>query len=170
MEEVVEVDDKDRFIRWVLRSEVHEKRLIHRSVHAFVRNSKGQILIQLRHREKDTYPLHWDVSCSGHVEKVDHPEQDPDRAREASDSAIRRELEEELGVTSNAEYICDIPPIPDVNYEYARLYIAHWEDEFVLQETEVERVAWVNLDQLHSYQPRTDSLHWFAENAAPWNK
>ena len=170
MEEVVEVDKNDNFIRWVSRKEVHEKLLIHRSVHAFVVHPDGRFLIQLRHREKQTYPHYWDVSCSGHVDRIDHPEDDPKKSREACDLAIKRELEEELGVISTAVYICDISPIPNVTYEYARLYVATWDGEFILQETEVEKVKWVSFDDIHTYAPLTRSLKWFLENRHIWKR
>ena len=170
MEEVVEVDKDDNFIRWVSRKEVHEKRLIHRSVHAFVFHPDGRFLVQLRHRDKQTYPHYWDVSCSGHVDRIDHRDDDPNRAREACDLAITRELEEELGVTSPARYTCDIPPIPNVTYEYARLYVATWDGDFILQETEVEQVAWVSFDDVHTYTPLTGTLRWFVDNRHLWNE
>lgn len=168
MEEVVEVDQNDNFIRWVSREEVHKKRLVHRSVHAFVVHPDGRFLIQLRHRNKRTHPHHWDVSCSGHVDRVDHPQDDPTNAREACDLAIARELEEELGVTSRAFYSCDIPPIPNVNYEYARLYVAAWDGDFLLQEAEVEQVAWVSIDDVRTYRPRTRSLDWLLDHKELW--
>lgn len=170
MEEVVHVDEKDSFIRWISRKEVHDQRLIHRSVHAFVVHPDGRFLIQLRHRDKQTYAHHWDVSCSGHVDRIDHPQDDPTKAREACDLAIRRELEEELGVTSPAEFLCDIPPIPNVTYEYARLYRAVWNGSFSLQETEVEKVAWVSFDNLDAYTPLTRSLMWFVQNKSLWKQ
>lgn len=170
MEEVVEVTEKDEFLRWVSRAEVHKKRLIHRSVHAFVVHPDGRVLIQLRHSNKKTYPHYWDISCSGHVDRIDHPNDNPNRAREACDLAIKRELEEELGVVSPATFIADIPPIEGVNYEYARLYIVEWDKEFVLQETEVEQVRWLHIEDIGSIEKITDSLKWFVENASLWRK
>ena len=169
MEEVIQVTADDEFVRWVSRKEVHDKKLIHRSVHAFVRHPDGRILVQLRHRDKQTYPHHWDISCSGHVDRIDHPNDDPSQAQAACDLAIERELLEELGVDAPAKLLCEIPPIAGVNYEYSRLYIAEWSKEFILQETEVEEVQWIRLEDISSLQPITKSLRWMVENASRWN-
>ena len=100
MEEVVEVTERDEFVRWVSREEVHRNKLIHRSVNAVVLHPDGRMLIQLRHRDKKTYPHCWDISCSGHVDRVDHPNDDGSLAKAACDKAIQRELLEELATVS----------------------------------------------------------------------
>ena len=47
---------------------VHQKGLIHRAIHVFVRNEKNLWILQLRSQYKDTEPLSWTTSCSGHVD------------------------------------------------------------------------------------------------------
>ncbi len=42
------VDSEDRVIGQAPRSEVHAKKLLHRAVHIFVFNSRGQLLIHRR--------------------------------------------------------------------------------------------------------------------------
>ena len=51
-------------------------------------NSKGELLIQQRAREKTTWTNLWDISCAGHVQ-----------AGETSQEGASRELKEELGLT-----------------------------------------------------------------------
>jgi isopentenyldiphosphate isomerase len=170
MEEVVEVNKHDEFIRWVSRKEVHENKLIHRSIQIVVINSNQELLIQLRHRDKQTYPHYWDVSCSGHVDRVDHPNDDPSQGRFASDIAAVRELEEELGVTSTIDFVCDIPPIEGVNYEYSRLYITTWDGPIKIQESELEQVAWVDVSKSIGYHPTTLFLQWIVEHRSLWMK
>lgn len=60
-----------------------------RAVHLFWINDKNEILIQTRSAEQ-THPLEKQISCTGHV-----------NAKEASQNAILREIEEELGVKIN---------------------------------------------------------------------
>jgi isopentenyldiphosphate isomerase len=72
------------------REEVHREGLWHRSVHLWIVDRHGEVLLQ-QHRHKDTWPLHWDVSCAGHVKAGD------DIGVPALPTAVR-ELQEELGI------------------------------------------------------------------------
>ena len=74
-----------------LRSDVHCEGLWHRSIHLWLVDRHGDVLLQQRSRHKDTWPLHWDVSCAGHVEAGE------DIGVPAVSTALR-ELQEELGV------------------------------------------------------------------------
>ena len=84
---VDEVDDTDRPIGQVTRSEMRRRSVLHRSVGVLVRSTDGQILIQRRAMTKDLLPGWWDVGAGGVV-----------GAGETYDDAARRELAEELGV------------------------------------------------------------------------
>jgi len=69
------------------RDDVHRDGDWHRAVHAWIRNSKGELLIQRRSPEKESNPDKWDVSAAGHVS-----------AGESSLEAVVKETREELGV------------------------------------------------------------------------
>jgi isopentenyl-diphosphate delta-isomerase type 1 len=81
------VDEQDRVLRQETRAEVHRQRLLHRAVHVLVFNPGGEVYLQRRSPQKDTYPLRWTTSCSGHVD-----------AGEDYDIAVVREMGEELGI------------------------------------------------------------------------
>lgn len=81
------VDEQDRVLRQETRAEVHRQRLLHRAVHVLVFNPGGEVYLQRRSAQKDTYPLRWTTSCSGHVD-----------AGEDYDFAVVREMGEELGL------------------------------------------------------------------------
>ncbi len=81
------VDEQDNVLRQETRAEVHRQRLRHRAVHVLVFNPAGEVYLQRRSAQKDTYPLRWTTSCSGHVD-----------AGEDYDTAVVRELTEELGI------------------------------------------------------------------------
>lgn len=68
------------------REEVHKKGLWHKTVHVWVMNSKGHLLLQKRTMTKETFPGYWDISCAGHIDAGEIPLR-----------AAVRELEEELG-------------------------------------------------------------------------
>ena len=66
------VDELNHFIRWASRTETHQNGLPHRSIQAMVFTSNHQLVIQKRHSQKMTYPNYWDLSSSGHVERIDY--------------------------------------------------------------------------------------------------
>ena len=73
--------------RIVSRNEVHSKGLWHNTVHVWLRNRAGEILLQKRSATKESHPGLWDISCAGHV-----------GAGDSSSEAAVRELREELGI------------------------------------------------------------------------
>ena len=74
--------------RVALKSEAHRLGLYHASVHIWVFTEDGQILLQKRADDKDTYPGLWDVSVAGHI-----------GAGESPKVAAIREIKEEIGLT-----------------------------------------------------------------------
>ena len=56
-----------------MKSEAHREGLWHRATHIWIYNSKGEILLQLRAKEKLLYPDMWDVSVAGHVSVGEDP-------------------------------------------------------------------------------------------------
>lgn len=54
-----------------LRSEVHRDGDWHKSVHIWIINNKGDILLQRRCATKDSYPNMLDISCAGHLSSGD---------------------------------------------------------------------------------------------------
>ena len=71
----------------VSRNEAHRKGLWHGTVHIWIRNLIGELLLQKRADTKESHPGLWDISCAGHISSGD-----------SSLSAAIRELREELGI------------------------------------------------------------------------
>jgi isopentenyl-diphosphate delta-isomerase len=69
------------------RNDAHRNGLWHKTVHVWIVNNKGNLLLQKRSIYKETFPGFWDISCAGHID-----------AGESSLEAAIRELREELGV------------------------------------------------------------------------
>jgi isopentenyldiphosphate isomerase len=176
---VAVVDENDRFVRWTDRTEIHRLRLIHRSIHVLVVDSRGRLVIQLRHRDKLTYAHHWDISCSGHVEEPDYlvgpdgiarPDDDLDRVYA---TCAARELEEELGVRAPLAALGHFLPERGVHYEQIRLFLARSDGPFTAQPEEIEDLRFVThaeLDALcgdasHREHPVTGSLRLLANVA-----
>ena len=74
------------------RKEVHRLGKLHRAVHLYLFNKENNLLLQRRSAHADHYPGMFSISVTGHVD-----------ARECSIEAVRRELEEELGLHANHE-------------------------------------------------------------------
>lgn len=72
------------------RDDAHRNGLWHKTVHIWIVNSQGRVLLQKRSIYKETFPGFWDISCAGHVD-----------AGESSPDAAIRELSEELGIRAS---------------------------------------------------------------------
>ena len=118
-EEIFDVVDRDdKVLYQAPRSVVHANRWLHRAVHIFVFNSRGELLIHRRSATKDEAPLKCTSSASGHLS-----------AGEDYATAAVRELEEELGLKTTVEYL-GIFPADGANtaFEHSGLYKAITDD------------------------------------------
>ncbi len=87
-----------------LRSEVHRHGDYHRTVHVWIRNAQGDLLLQLRSPGKETHPNQWDISAAGHVSA----------GNTAEETAVR-EVYEELGIRIQP---ADLEHLTSLNQEY----------------------------------------------------
>ncbi|MBR1933964.1 MAG: NUDIX domain-containing protein [Prevotella sp.] len=95
------VDAEGRTLGSITRGEAHSgSRVLHPVVHLHLFNSRGQLYLQRRPLWKDIQPGRWDTACGGHVAYGETPEE-----------ALRREVEEELGIT-------DYTPTPLGSYVF----------------------------------------------------
>jgi len=135
----------------VLKSEAHRLGLWHASVHVWITNTKGEVLLQKRASNKDTFPNLWDVSVAGHLTFGDTPLK-----------AALREVQEEIGITLDAsclEHIMSVRSIKNptpliTDREFHHIYIAVWKDaipsiaDFTLQQEEVAALRWISITAL----------------------
>ncbi|GLU44459.1 NUDIX domain-containing protein [Allomuricauda sp. NBRC 101325] len=99
MDELVDILDEqgNRTGKTCLKSEAHQKGLLHPTIHVWLYTPDGRVLIQQRGKNKDTHPLLWDVSVAGHI-----------GAGENIKTAAVREVEEEVGYVVSED---DLEPI-----------------------------------------------------------
>jgi isopentenyl-diphosphate Delta-isomerase len=142
------VDDQNRFLRWVDRKELHLQHLPHRSVQVLMFDSQNRLILQLRHRDKDTYAHYWDLAACGHVEESDYLGGPDEKLDEVYKQVAFREVEEELGVLVDLQFLEYFPPIENVHYEHFYLYKGITDGPFTLQEEEVEDVKTVTSEQM----------------------
>jgi isopentenyldiphosphate isomerase len=162
------VDGRDRFVRWEERRRVHVERQVHRSIHVALLDSQGRLIIQKRHRDKQTYPSCWDLSAAGHVEESDYGPGGPDAELDRVYGEVAaRELEEELGVRVALTELGHHGPVEGVHYEQIRLFTGASDGPFRPQPDEVEELRHVTRDELGRLaatraEPLTHTLVWFA--------
>ena len=77
------------------KQEIHKLGKIHRAVHLYLLDLSNRILLQRRAQHTDHYPGKLSISVTGHVQ-----------AGESSSNAMKRELQEELGLNP-AEVVLD---------------------------------------------------------------
>jgi isopentenyl-diphosphate delta-isomerase type 1 len=111
------VDKNNRVIGLQSRKEIHEKALLHRSVHIFIFNSRGELYLQKRAPHKDQYPDHWDSSAAGHSDPGESPRQ-----------AAQRELQEELGLEVPLKEVLSLPACPETGEEFVTLFEARTDE------------------------------------------
>ncbi|KKS98027.1 MAG: NUDIX hydrolase [Candidatus Gottesmanbacteria bacterium GW2011_GWA2_43_14] len=128
MEEIFDiVDSDDKVVGKRKRSEVHgNPNLIHRSIAIIIFSRDRRIFLQQRSLMKDTDPMKWTISVSGHVGQGDTYEK-----------AAERELKEELGInislTQIAKYLVRSPQ----ETEMTALYTAVSDGPFSLSVEEI---------------------------------
>jgi isopentenyl-diphosphate Delta-isomerase len=131
------VDAEDQVLRQERRSVVHAQKLLHRAVHIFLFNSRGQLLVQRRSATKDEYPLTYTSSASGHV-----------GAEETYEECAPRELEEEIGLQSPLEFVVKLPASPQTAHEHTALYRTVTDAIPTPNEEEVASLTFFSLDEL----------------------
>jgi isopentenyldiphosphate isomerase len=149
MDEFVDiVDNHQNFLYAISKNEAHRKGLPHRSIHLWLYNAEGQILIQKRSANKMCYPNLWDVSVAGHLSSKEDPIQ-----------AALRECKEEIGLElqaqdlyfygTNHKHKVHRPNFIDL--EYQQLFLAELRcplGDLVLQTDEVSEVRLIDFDTL----------------------
>jgi isopentenyl-diphosphate delta-isomerase len=125
-------DAQDRVVGQAPRGEVHARRLLHRAVHIWVYNTRGEFLLHRRSATKDESPLCYTSSASGHLS-----------AGEDYATAAERELGEELGLTGRLEYLTKLPAGPDTALEHTALYRTTTDATPVPDRDEIESLEYV---------------------------
>lgn len=94
-EELVDiVDELDRVIGVATRALLRAEKLLHRGVFVIVLTSDDRIVVQQRSATKDLWPSRWDIGAGGVVS-----------SGETYEVSARRELQEELGIDAECEFL-----------------------------------------------------------------
>ena len=139
-EELLEVvTEKGEIIKTLPRSEIHgNPSLMHRVAHVLVFNNDGELLLQKRSMSKDVAPGKWDTSVGGHV-----------NSGETLEEAVRREMEEELGITErHLEFLYTYIHSNDYESELVYTYSCTFNGKIIFQEDEIDEVRPWSMDEI----------------------
>ena len=142
------VDEDDNVIDQQLRHVVHQRNLLHRSVHALVFDESNRMYIQKRSLSKDTNPGLWDTSVGGHL-----------NSGESYDQALIRETHEELGIvlTQTPPRLFKLSPCEQTGYEFIWIYKIIHSGDVIPCPIEISEGRWVDYQEL---------LYWMQESPA----
>ncbi len=94
-EELILVDENDNEIGHDSKALCHDGGgILHRAFSLFIFNEAGELLLQQRSSKKRLWPLYWSNSCCSHP-----------RRGETMDEAVRRRLDQELGLKSDLKFL-----------------------------------------------------------------
>jgi 16S rRNA (adenine1518-N6/adenine1519-N6)-dimethyltransferase len=137
------VDDRNHVVRQATRRDVHSNDWLHRAVHIFVLNSKGEVFLQLRSHLKDKKPGKWDSSAAGHL----------DAGEDYLPCAVR-ELEEELGIRTTPERLAlagTVAAGPGTGWEFVELYVTQHDGPLRLPAAEIETGQWFQPEEIDAW-------------------
>jgi 16S rRNA (adenine1518-N6/adenine1519-N6)-dimethyltransferase len=134
------VDENDRPLKPKERATIHRDNLLHRAVHIFLVNHRGELLLQKRSYRKDRFPRRWDSSAAGHV----------DADESYLDCAVR-ELREEIGVEANLEKIGKLPASEITGHEFIEIFAGIHEGPFHWNQHEIETGGFFKLEMIDAW-------------------
>lgn len=147
MDELIDILNSEgkRLNKIALKSEAHKNGWFHQTVHVWFYTKSGQILLQQRGRNKNIFPLLWDVSVAGHI-----------GAGENLEIAAIRETKEEIGITISVNDLKKIGVFKSIqkhnetliDCEFHHTYICELKTslpKLIKQESEVEALTLTSL-------------------------
>jgi 16S rRNA (adenine1518-N6/adenine1519-N6)-dimethyltransferase len=137
LELLATVDRNDQPLNPIDRATIHRENLLHRAVHIFILNRRGELLLQKRSYRKDKFPRRWDSSAAGHV-----------NAGESYRDCAMRELKEELGITAALANLDKIPASEVTGHEFIEIYAGIHDGPFSWNQHEIETGGFFELEMI----------------------
>lgn len=141
-EKVILVDENDNQIGIEYKLQAHKNNKLHRALSIFIFNSKGQVLLQQRLKEKYHSGGLWTNTCCSH----------PREGEETLEAAHRR-LKEEMGFDTDLKEIFSFTYKVDFEnelheHEFDHVFIGKYDENPTPNKEEVEDWSWINLKDL----------------------
>ena len=150
-DELIDVLNKDGSFsgKTLMKSVVHREGLWHASVQVWIYTFKGEVLLQKRAPNKDTYPNLWDISVAGHL-----------TAGDSAANAALREIKEEIGLELSkgdlqflkTNKVSKQPSDSILDNEFNHMYLVSYPVKIDKLTLQVEEVADVKLIPIKEFQ------------------
>ena len=143
MEKVILVDENDNVTGIEEKIKAHKDGKLNRAFSIFVFNSKGELLLQKRAKEKYHSGGLWSNTCCGHP-----------RPNESLEGAAHRRLKEEMGFEcalvhlKSAGFIYKVKVNDLFEYEYDHIFVGKFNQAPRPNPQEVEDYQWIDQEKL----------------------
>lgn len=156
-QKIILVDKKDQIVGTAEKMAVHKKGLLHRAFSVIIFNSKEELLLQQRAKEKYHCGGLWTNTCCSHP-----------RPGETVLQAARRRLSEEMGIDCELEeifsfsYRVDFPNSLTEN-EFDYILVGKSDDQPKTDSKEVEQWRWISIGDLKTEMRKNPEIYtyWF---------
>ena len=152
------VDEADREVGYVDRARCHAGGgMLHRAFSLLIFNDHGELLLQQRAPSKQLWPMFWSNSCCSH----------PRRA-ESIESAARRRLREELGLSCPLHFLFKFQyqaqfDSAGAENELCSVFIGRASERVTVNPAEINAWRWISPEALHAEMAGPDQ-----GNFTPW--
>jgi isopentenyl-diphosphate Delta-isomerase len=139
------VDAADHSVGCLSKIRCHEGRgVLHRAFSLLIFNGNGELLIQQRARSKRLWPLYWSNSCCSHP-----------RSGESLDTATRRRLHEELGLSCPLHFLFKFEyqaqfDATGAEHELCSVFIGRCTDPIRINNQEILSWRWISVERLQA--------------------
>ncbi|SIQ57531.1 Isopentenyldiphosphate isomerase [Maribacter ulvicola] len=150
MDELIDILDAHGKLtgKTAMKSDAHKNGWFHQTVHIWFYTPNGQILMQQRSKNKDVFPLLWDVSVAGHI-----------GASESILTSVIREVQEEIGLTISPPDLEKIGIYKSFknhsrtlkDYEFHHTFIAELKSPFSALQKQKSEVKDLKLESLNQF-------------------
>lgn len=157
MELVQLVDELDNNIGIMEKMQAHREAKLHRAVSVFIFNSKGELLLQRRAKNKYHSGNLWTNTCCSHP-----------RPEEPTLDAVKRRLFEEMGMQCHLEHQFEFIYKAELDnhiteYEYDHVFFGECDSEPLINTEEVSEWTYMSMEdteQLLNESPELFTI-WF---------
>lgn len=157
MEQLILVNEQDVAIGIMEKMEAHEKALLHRAFSVFIFNSRGELLLQQRAKEKYHCGGLWTNTCCSHP-----------RPLEDTMQAANRRLQEEMGFTTPLKKVFDfVYKAPFSNglteYEFDHVFVGYHDGPVQINQTEASDYKYLSVEEVQTLLETSPDLFtpWF---------
>jgi isopentenyl-diphosphate Delta-isomerase len=158
VEALILVDGTDREVGYLDKVRCHTGRgVLHRAFSLLIFNSRRELLVQQRAASKRLWPLYWSNSCCSHP-----------RRRETMETATRRRLGEELGLSCALQFLFKFEyqaqfDATGAEHELCSVYIGRSDAPPRINRDEIDAWRWVGPERLDQELAGPE-----AERFTPW--